>query len=163
MKIVYILCIFVALCMFANTTFAGSDEEEKTNVSKVLDALHEAASKAEGERYFSLYTDDAIFLGTDATERWTMEQMKEWAIPYFAEGKGWTYVMEERYIYLSEDQKTAWFDERLMNEKYGECRGSGVLVKVNDEWKVAQYNLTFPVPNSIALEVVEMIKKATQE
>jgi ketosteroid isomerase-like protein len=36
---------------------------------EVLDALHARASAADFDGYFELYTDDAVFLGTDATER----------------------------------------------------------------------------------------------
>ena len=50
-----------------------------------------------------------------------------------------------------------WFNERLSHERYGEVRGSGVLVR-DEIWKVAQYNLSFPIPNGIAEDVVAMIK-----
>lgn len=36
-----------------------------------------------------------------------------------------------------------------MNEKYGECRGSGVLLREGGEWRIAQYNLTVPIPNDL--------------
>ncbi len=157
LSVITLCAVFCVSAAFADT--AG----EKEKVSAVLDTLHQSAAKADGEKYFSLYTDDAIFLGTDAAERWTMEQMKEWAIPYFKKGKGWDYKMVERYIYLSADGKTAWFDEKLLNEKYGDCRGSGALIKAGEEWKITQYNLTVPVPNSLLLEVVALIRKEAEE
>ena len=52
------------------------------------------------------------------------------------------------------------FDELLENEKYGTCRGSGVLIATPEGWRIAQYNLTFVVPNDIALEVVKTIREA---
>ena len=60
---------------------------------------------------------------------------------------------------FSEDKKTAWFDELLMNQSYGECRGTGVMVLENGAWKIAQYHLTIPIPNELAREVVSMIRK----
>ncbi|PID55722.1 protein with SnoaL 3 domain, NTF 2 superfamily [candidate division KSB3 bacterium] len=161
-----ILSVFVVVAVIgclSVSAFAVAVEEEKANIDAVLTALHDAASKADGERYFSLYADNAIFYGTDSTERWTLDEFKEWAIPYFAKGKGWTYTMTERNIYLDADGNTAWFDERLMNEKYGDCRGTGALTMVDGQWKIVQYNLTFPVPNSIALDVIQMIKEAPSE
>jgi hypothetical protein len=31
----------------------------------------------------------------------------------------------------------------------GPCRGSGVLVKQDGAWKIAQYNLSVPIPNDL--------------
>lgn len=124
-----------------------------------LDALHDAASKADGERYFALFTPDAVFLGTDATERWTLAEFKAYAQPIFARGRGWTYTPSDRHIMLSTDGATAWFDERVTNAKYGECRGTGVLQRgVDGQWRVAQYNLTKPVPNDLMDEFVQRMR-----
>ncbi len=128
-------------------------------VAGVLEDLHDAASKADGERYFSLFAPEAVFFGTDATERWPLEEFRRYASQRFEAGSGWTYHASRRHIYFSQDCRTAWFDEVLVNAKYGECRGTGVLVKRRSGWKIAQYNLSIPIPNEIALEVVGMIKK----
>jgi len=141
---------------------AQPTETEEQRVRAVLDALHEAASEADFNRYFGLYTDGAIFLGTDATERWTLEQFKAYAKPSFDRGRGWTYTSTERHIYLAADGRTAWFDERLDNNNLGVTRGSGVLVKEGTAWKIAQYNLTIPVPNDLAGEVVAKIRAMKQ-
>ena len=53
----------------------------------------------------------------------------------------------------------AWFDERLENAKIGVCRGTGVLLRTADGWKIAQYNLSVPVPNELMSEVVLLIQK----
>ena len=42
---------------------------------------HRAAAEADGEVYFSLMADDAIYLGTDASERWTLAEFKAFADP----------------------------------------------------------------------------------
>ena len=34
-----------------------------------------------------------------------------------------------------------WFDEELSNEKYGVFRGTGVLIKKDNNWLISQYNL----------------------
>jgi SnoaL-like domain len=140
--------------MAAKTIFNEAD-----NVSSVLDLLHKYASIHDSELYLELFSEDAVFLGTDALERWDKAAMAEWVIPLFNSGRGWTYVSKERRVYLSDDGSTAWFDEQLINEKFGDCRGSGVLKKIDTHWKLAQYNLTIPIPNEIALSVVDMIKE----
>lgn len=137
---------------------AAQNGGQESAVSTTIDALHTAASEADFERYSSLFAENAIFLGTDATERWTREEFMAFTKPYFDRGRGWTYVPTERHVYLSADGRTAWFDERLDNAGLGETRGSGVLIQVDGEWKFSQYNLTIPVPNELASEFVARIR-----
>lgn len=131
----------------------------RRDVDAVLTDFHDAASKADMARYFSHFTTDFVFFGTDASERWPLEQFRAFCEPIFAKGRGWTYSMLERNIFASPSGDSAWFDERLANEKYGECRGTGVLVRQGERWRLAQYHLVIPVPNEFALEVVEAAKR----
>lgn len=131
------------------------------DVNAALDALHRAAAEADYDAYMGAYTDDAVFLGTDATERWSMSEFAAYAKPSFDRGQGWTYVPLERWVVVSAGGDTAWFDERLDNATLGETRGSGVLVRTTEGWKVAQYNLTIPIPNAIAREVASRIRETT--
>jgi len=136
-----------------------AQESEEGAVAETLDGLHAAASAADGDRYFALFAEEAVFLGTDATERWTVEQFKGYALPFFEQGRGWTYTPTERHIFISDDGRTAWFDERLSNDSLGDTRGTGVLVLRDGAWKVAQYNLTIPVPNELARDLVTRIRE----
>lgn len=147
---------YLLLSLHAAATAVGADDSSR--VAQTLNDFHQAAAQAEGERYFAHFAPGAIFLGTDASERWTLAEFKAFAQPYFEQGKGWTYLVKSRHIYFSEDQNTAWFDEMLENESYGICRGSGVLIKREGVWKIAQYNLSIPIPNALAKQVVGMIK-----
>jgi hypothetical protein len=45
-------------------------------VGEVLDAFHDAASRADGALYFRLFAEDAVFIGTDASERWSVKETK---------------------------------------------------------------------------------------
>ena len=127
-------------------------------VARVLDEFHDAAAKGDAERYFAILPDDAVFLGTDATERWTGAAFRKFALPYFERGPAWTYVPMRRNVTLAPDGKLAWFDEMLDNAAYGECRGSGVLQQRDGRWVVRQYNLTIPVPNDLARGLVARIR-----
>ena len=51
-----------------------------------------------------------------------------------------------------------WFDEELKNEKYGVFRGTGVLTKENNVWKINQYNLILPIPNDLLIKYSKEIK-----
>ncbi|WIO75067.1 nuclear transport factor 2 family protein [Porticoccaceae bacterium LTM1] len=137
----------------------GTANACEEHVSIVLDNFHKAASEAHGGKYFDLLTEEAVFIGTDASERWSKKEFEAFAKPYFDQGKGWTYTSTSRHIYLSQDQQTAWFDEMLDNENYGVCRGTGVLVKTEGGWKIAQYHLVIPVPNELAKNLVEQIRQ----
>jgi len=128
-------------------------------VARTLDDFHDAASRADEQRYFAHFAPEGVFLGTDRSERWDVSAFRAYAHPYFAKGKGWTYRATARHVQLSPDGNVAWFDEVLDNASYGPCRGTGVLRKVDGAWRIAQYNLTIPIPNDLAKTVVEMIRK----
>jgi hypothetical protein len=125
-----------------------------------LDALHAAAARADGETYFRLFTHDAVFIGTDVSERWTLDQFRAYAGPIFARGRGWTYTPRTRSVTIAPIacRCVAWFDEVLDSESYGTSRGTGVLVRGPDGWRVAQYALTFPIPNDLARDMTAEIK-----
>lgn len=148
------------LCICLSPISLASDKED---VGVVLDAFHKAAAEADATTYFDSFTPDGVFIGTDAKEVWTVAEFRAYAEPYFSKGRGWTYVSRNRHIYFSQSGNTAWFDELLDNASYGETRGTGVLEKMDGQWKIAQYHLTIPVPNAIAGEVVKMIKAESQE
>lgn len=137
---------------------AFAEERPEAAVAGVLDDFHTAASKADEERYLGHFAPDGIFLGTDATERWTVDEFRAFVHPYFSEGRGWTYVATERHVMLAADGNLAWFDETLDNEKYGKLRGTGVLRKTDGQWKIVHYSMTFLVPNEIAPAVVDVIR-----
>lgn len=97
-----------ALLLTALLAFAGSD---RAAIGRVLDDFHKAAGDADEARYFGHMTADAVFIGTDATERWPVKAFREYAHPHFAAGRGWTYTPRDRHIVIQDD--VAWFDELL--------------------------------------------------
>jgi len=153
-----LLLLFALTVCGLHPAAAQSHAEEREAVGETLDRLHEMASRADFDGYFGLYDDAAIFLGTDASERWTIDEFKDYARPVFARGRGWTYGPVTRNVYVSDDGNTAWFDETLENESLGETRGTGVLVRKDGDWRIVQYNLTLPVPNQLAREIVARIQ-----
>ncbi len=127
---------------------------ESATADSVLSAFHQLASEGNWEPYFALFTPDAVFFGTDLTERWSVDEFRGYA----AGSSGWTYVKTERHIFVAPDGNVAWFDEVLENARYGSTRGTGVLVKGDAGWKIAQYHLTIPMPNDLAVGFVEQIR-----
>ena len=139
-------------------TPAHAQSEDEGAIGATLDSLHEAAASADFDAYFALYARELVFLGTDATERWNRAEFMAYTRDRFSQGQGWTYTVLERHVSVGPDGRTAWFHERLENARLGETRGTGVLVREDDTWKVAQYHLTIPVPNELASEVAARIR-----
>ncbi len=113
------------------------------------------SKKQNYEAYFDAMAEESIFIGTDATENWNKKQFQDFAKPYFDKGKAWNFKAIERNIYFSKDGKTAWFDE-LLNTQMKICRGSGVLVQENQQWKIKHYVLSMTIPNEKTDEVVKI-------
>lgn len=131
-------------------------ESGANEAAATLDRMHRAAAEADGAAYFAQFGDDARFIGTDASEHWDITAFKAYADPIFARGRGWTYHPRDRHLSVSGD--LAWFDEKLGHAAYGELRGSGVLRRTEDGWKIEQYVLSFAVPNDRADAVVDLIR-----
>lgn len=135
----------ILLLLFV-TIFANAQTSEKDKVNQTIDAWHKAAGEVKFDAYFNLMAEDAIFIGTDATENWIKKDFKVWAKPYFDKGTAWNFKALERHIFFDKTGKIAWFDE-LLNTQMKICRGSGVLIKIGKEWKIQHYVLSMTVPN----------------
>mgnify|MGYP001814782519 FL=1 len=122
--------------------------------ARVLDGFHQAAATADLAGYLALLTQEMVFLGTDGSERWQGQEFRDFVSANFSAGRGWQYSSVQRRITVSPDARTAWFDETLHNDALGQCRGSGVMLKTSEGWKIAQYNLSVPVPNAMVQQVV---------
>ncbi|KPZ68872.1 MULTISPECIES: nuclear transport factor 2 family protein [Shewanella] len=128
--------------------------ESKQLADNVLNQLHQDASAANWDSYFSLYDTDAVFLGTDATERWDMKEFEGYARPT----DGWHYEVQSRQ--LLQFDNTIVFDELLNSASYGLCRGTGALQLTDQGWKIVQYHLSIAVPNENAKAVAKLIGAA---
>jgi hypothetical protein len=128
-------------------------QKEKVMIDAVLDSLHRSASEADWHKYFASYHKDAVFIGTDASERWGMEEFKAYA----KATQGWHYEVKNRKLLKIND--IIVFDEALYSPSYGNSRGTGALVHTKEGWRVAQYHLTFPIPNDKAKEITRLLNK----
>lgn len=142
--------LYATLLLFSSLVIA-QNSDEKTAVNSVLTNWHFAASEANFENYFSYMATDGIFIGTDATENWQNTAFKEFSKPYFDKGKAWSFTAIERNIYVNDN--FAWFDE-LLDTQMKICRGSGVLQKIDGQWKIKHYVLSMTIPNENVTEVV---------
>jgi hypothetical protein len=116
-------------------------------IGAVLDQWHAAAARADEAAYFSHFAKDAVFLGTDLTERWDVAAFRAYAHPHFARGKAWSFRAMRRSISVAASGDYAWFDEDLATERLGPARGSGVVGREGGDYKLLQYNLSMTIPN----------------
>ncbi|MGE6432905.1 nuclear transport factor 2 family protein [Shewanella baltica] len=135
-------------------TTSSSDQQA---AAQVLDLLNQYSSDADWDKYFALYRKDGIFIGTDASERWGMAEFEHYSRPT----KGWRYDLTERHLIQHGD--VILFDELLNSPTYGVSRGTGTLIKTDGYWKIAQYHLSFPIPNEIAKQITTEIKAANKQ
>jgi len=158
-----IVVLFLSICFVSCKTEVKIDSQSQDitnetitkNINNTLDSWHKAAAEANFNNYFSLMTNDVVFIGTDATENWQNEAFKAFSKPYFDKGKAWSFTAVNRNIYIYDNQKIAWFDE-LLDTQMKLCRGSGILKLENNKWKVAHYVLSITIPNDNVSEVVKM-------
>lgn len=136
-------------------------EEHETPLNTFMDAWHKAAAEADEDTFFGSMTEDAIYLGTDPSERWLRDELKEWSKDYFERESAWSFTATERNWMFSEDGKMAWFDE-LLDTWMGICRGSGVVVQTAEGWKLKHYNLAVTVYND-AIEEFKKINKKVEK
>ncbi|AIY12900.1 nuclear transport factor 2 family protein [Cellulophaga baltica] len=147
------------LFIFVFSFSFGQQIDAKKEVNKVMDAWHKAAAEADFDAYFNLMTTDGVFIGTDATENWQNDAFKEFSKPYFDKGKAWSFSALERNVYVNSTEDFAWFDE-LLDTQMKICRGSGVLKKINGEWKIAHYVLSIAVPNDKVDALIALKKES---
>lgn len=145
--------IFLGLLNFYSLSFFAQNESPQNDVNQLVDLWHKAASEANFKQYFDVMEDDAIFIGTDATEYWNKQEFENYAKPHFDKGKAWSFTTLERHIYFDSTGDTAWFDE-LLDTQMKICRGSGVLVKTGGRWKIKHYVLSMTIPNETSKSVI---------
>lgn len=145
----------ILLSACSNSKIIIDEKKETAQINTMLDDFNRAAAKADFNAYFNFYTETAIFTGTDATERWDKKSFMVWAKPFFDRGRAWNFTALERHIYFDKSGKTAWFDE-LLNTQMKICRGSGVLVKQDDGWKLEQYILSTTIPNELMDSIIKL-------
>lgn len=130
-------------------------KKSKLEIGNMLDSFNIAAANANYKEYFRFYAEDGVFIGTDATENWDKKSFMIWAKPIFDKKKAWDFTSIDRHIYFDKTGNMAWFDE-LLNTQMKICRGSGVVEKIGDYWKIKQYVLSMTIPNENTRQVIEI-------
>jgi hypothetical protein len=146
------------LFLFSTSFVWSQSSEELLRLNQLVDNWHLSAAKADYQQYFDVTTKDFVFLGTAPGERWDKSAFQSFCKPYFDKGKAWDFKPSKRIWNFTANGTVAYFDEDL--ETWMEsCRGSGICVLVNGEWKIAYYNLTVLIENEKIKEFIKLRKE----
>lgn len=133
----------------------------QTAQDTVLDQWHRAAAHSDLETYFNLVSPDFVFVGSQADEVWNKAAFYAYAQPHFAQGNGWKMQSLQRNWYGKAESGLLYFDE-LVDSAMGICRGSGVMKKQGETWKVAHYVLSLTIANELVPQVKQLNEKHYQ-
>lgn len=123
-----------------------SRDAERVTIDSLMNIWHHAAAVADEEVFFGFMTPEAIYIGTDPTERWLRDELRAWSEKYFARESAWAFTPLSRHVELSADGTLAWLDE-LLDTWMGVCRSTGILERQEGGWKLVYYHLSMAVPN----------------
>ncbi len=150
--------------LFAAIACAQQPDAHAVAIEAVLDDFHNAAANGDKDRYLKHLTDDAVFMGTDEMERWPKDpNFTDYVNARFQNGRGWEYRSVERHVSIGDDFDVAWFDEVVFSETNGRFRGTGVLVRESNAWKIAHYAMSFLIFNENWEEVIAITRRTAQE
>ncbi len=148
--------LLVSLNLIFISWLSFGQNKQVVTINRLMNNWHKAAADANANEFFDFMDDDCIYIGTDASERWTKQEVVQFAKAYFDKGKAWSFEPIERQVYFSRNKKTAWFNETL-NTWMGVCRSSGVLEKKKGKWKLKHYHLSVTVPNDKIKEFIRLV------
>lgn len=128
---------------------AGTGAQDE--IRAVFHQLLEAQNAGNAERVRSMLSErpDAVHIGTDAGEWWTSKQVAD-AVAAAPGGDDIQAVADDIDIHIQGDVAWAEGRARFTNASGGErpVRMTGVLVREDGQWKVAQSHASIGVPNA---------------
>jgi hypothetical protein len=148
--------VFSFAFLIPTIALAQDAEPDTIVIHRLLDQWHLDAAQAKSTPFFAAMDEHAIYIGTADFERWTKSEFMKFAMPYFARGKAWDFEPYDRRVSVTLDGRYAWFSE-LLTTWMGVCRGSGILVKTSNGWRIQQYHLSVTVPNEIIGDFIKLV------
>jgi len=147
--------LILTICLVSSSNAFSQDTAA---INNLVNGWHKAAAKADEAIFFGSMSDDAVYLGTDESERWLKPDFMTWSKKYFDRESAWDFKPLSRNVQFSDDKKTAWWDEKL-DTWMGVCAGAGVATLPKDGWKIRHYQLAMMIPNEKVKSVLEVLKK----
>jgi len=127
-------------------TNCPAGDKEVGLIDSLMNEWHHAAAVADEKAFFGRMTEDGIYIGTDASERWLRDELAAWSQKYFDRESAWKFIPLSRNIKIGPGGQIAWLDE-LLDTWMGPCRSTAILIKKDNDWKIIHYQLSVAVPN----------------
>jgi len=99
----------------------------------VLDDFYRAAARGDRPAYLALFAPGAVFLGIRPQDRYVLPQLRLLGFPF---------EPRDQAVSFSAGGDTAWFDESVVSEDGRPHRTTGVLVRLDGGWKIAQFSIS---------------------
>jgi hypothetical protein len=158
-NIMLLVLVFLSITGSSTACYDKTGQtNDSTEINAFIDQWHLAAAKADSVAYFESMAGNSIYIGTDASERWSKTQFMTFARPFFKRGKAWDFKPYDRDLHISSDGQYVWFSE-LLTTRMGVCRGSGIISLTPGGWKIEQYHLSATVPNILMDDFIRMINE----
>lgn len=123
-----------------------SEPKQTMLIDSLVNQWHHAAAIADEVSFFGRMTPGCIYIGTDPTERWLRDELKEWSKEFFNRETAWAFKPLSRNITIGPGGQIAWFDE-LLDTWMGTCRSTGIMERIDGEWMIIYYHLSVALPN----------------
>ena len=123
-----------------------SESKQTMLIDSLVNQWHHAAAIADEDSFFGRMTPGCIYIGTDPTERWLRDELKEWSKEFFNRETAWAFKPLSRNITIGPGGQIAWFDE-LLDTWMGTCRSTGIMERIDGEWMIIYYHLSVALPN----------------
>ena len=75
----FFFVILISCTSEKQTSKIISISDEKNSICAVIDDWHKNAAEANFENYFEAMTVNSVFIGTDASENWTISEFKSFS------------------------------------------------------------------------------------
>lgn len=127
----------------------------KDELSLLIRDWYYAASEAQQEAFLDFFLDseETVYLGSDPQELWYgITEIRANFLENFKTYGKWT-IMSKNLMVRQEGEVAFFTDEVEFSARLGgssiaeDARMSGVLVKKDGKWKIAQAHLSFGIPN----------------
>ena len=133
---------------------APADDPAAT-AGRLLHDIHHAATVADAPRFFAAFAPEAMIFGS--TARLTLARYRALREPYLARGQGLPSTLLEHRIHLSSSGELAWFEELVNVFDHDRLRGTGVMRRVDGDWKLVHYSAMILVPRQLAGDLAERV------
>lgn len=164
----------IFICLIGCLIFACQQQQKpvdrdlaKSEISEVLDNLHNDMASMNVDGYMSYLTEDGIFCGTDENEFWDKEGLKNAMTESTPDSVNeMSFPLDKREIRLSADGKSAFVIEQyLKTGMFGPnlpMRIDYHLINTNNAWMVDVITMNFIPYNKDLPTIINALKEAKE-